>query len=343
MAAYHGPMRVLAVFLVVSAPARAANCHLGVMIVLDRSCSMELPAKPGGTQTRWELVRLALQSAIAKYSDRLDFGLIMFSDQVGDSCVQDGPIYFNVAPGNGVALVNTVMSTLPASSCATDVKPAIDQVSLDPAYAMQFIGWGRQFVLFISSGGEHNCGGDDGQIAASIQALYDKGYPTYVVGFGDDANRRALDQFAIAGGVPRRSHDMGSHLYYQLDEGAKLDPILDQLTGNKIIATFWCPYPPCPDGRCYDAPGVTVAAPPPTCIDGYCQPRSVYHPAYIFDHTGSTDGSDNGSAGDDGGASGDVPHRAIGGCGCELAAAPVRPLALLLLGALLARRRIRSR
>src|SRR5438128_2233373 len=188
-------MRVLVAMLLLAPLAHADDCHSDLMIVLDRSCSMNMPPKPGGTQTKWELAGLALQSATTKYAGKLDFGLIMFPDQTGMDCLQDGPIYVNVGPGNETAVVNKVMSTKPTGPCVTDIKPAIDQVSKDPAYAMPFAGGARHFVLFISDG-EQTCGGGNNQIAASVKALYDNGYPTYIVGFGDGVSPAALDQFA---------------------------------------------------------------------------------------------------------------------------------------------------
>src|SRR5437879_11057341 len=111
-------MRVFVAMLLLAPLADADDCHSDLMIVLDRSCSMNMPPKPGGTQTKWELAGLALQSATTKYQGKLDFGLIMFPDQTVDNCLQDGPIYVNVAPGPEAAVVSNVMSTMPTGPCA---------------------------------------------------------------------------------------------------------------------------------------------------------------------------------------------------------------------------------
>src|SRR3954465_14780519 len=104
-------MRIFLVAMLMISAARADDCHSQIMIVLDRSCSMNMPPKPGGTQTKWELAGLALQKVTTNYAGKLDFGLIMFPDQTGMDCNQDGPIYVNVAPGQESTLVTKVMST----------------------------------------------------------------------------------------------------------------------------------------------------------------------------------------------------------------------------------------
>lgn len=306
-----------------AAPAAADDCHSNLMIVLDRSCSMQDPPKPGGTMSKWQLAGLALQKITTKYGGMLDFGLIMFPDQTGMNCVQDGPIYVGVGPGNESKLVTTVMSTMPTGPCVTDIKPAIDQVATDPVFAHKYTGLGpRSFVLFISDGMQ-TCGGNDNMIAASFGALDANGYPSYIVGFGGQVAPAALDQFATAGGVPRAAGDGGGRLYYQADDAAGLDAALDAIVGAVVSAEFSsCPGPPCPDGKCF--------APGQTCVNGSC--------------IGPSSGSDAGAGSGDGGSggSGGTGGKGASGCNCNLGGAgAVPPLALLFAAIGLARLRRR--
>jgi MYXO-CTERM domain-containing protein len=299
--------------LAVAAPAAADDCHSNLMIVLDRSCSMQDPPQPGGTMSKWQLAGAALMKITTKYSGMLDFGLIMFPDQTGMSCVQDGPIYVNVGPGNESKLVTTVTSTMPNGPCVTPIKPAIDQVSTDPLYKQKYTGTGaRSFVLFISDGMQ-TCGGNDNMIATSFGALYANGYPSYIVGFGGATSPAALDQFATAGGVPRALGDAGGRLYYQADNAAELDAALDAIVGEVASAEFSsCPGPPCPDGRCF--------GPGQTCVSGSCV-------------GGSSGGGDGGSGGGDGGSGGMGGHGASG-CNCNFAGTGAFPPIALLFGAI---------
>jgi MYXO-CTERM domain-containing protein len=321
---------LFALCLVAGLAGRAAAdnlCHSRLMIVLDRSCSMNMPPKKGGTQTKWELAGLALQTVTTKYQGMLDFGLIMFPDQTGMNCLQDGPIYVNVAPGNESKVVTTVMSTMPTGPCVTDIKPAVDQVSSDPAFGGLDGGTTggvgpRSFVLFISDGMQ-TCGGNANMIAASFQQLYDNGHPSYIVGFGDGVAPAALDQFAMAGGVPRKlgtdggTPDGGGRLYYQADDAQQLDDALDEIIGAVAAEFSVCPGVPCPDGRCFQAGA--------SCVNGYCQapePDGGASTGTSGSSTGSsgsstsTSGATGGSSGS-GGDLGTVNHgRATDGCGC---------------------------
>ena len=312
--------RLIAVMLlvVVAAPAHADDCTSNVMVVLDRSCSMKDPPQKGGAQSKWQLAGLALQKLTTDYSGKLNFGLIMFPDETGQSCLQDGPIYVNVGAGHETQLVSAVMSTMPNGPCVTDIAPGFEQVSKDPLFAMPYTGTGaRSFVLFISDGMQ-TCGGSDAQVTSDVAALYNNGYDSYIVGFGGDVSPASLDMFAAAGGVPRSGADGGGHLYYQADNAAELDSALAEIAGALASGEFNnCPGVPCPDGRCF--------APDQTCVNGSCQPDSTVGndaSASVGDGDGGTRGGSNKS-----------------GCNCQLgssapasAAVPfLMVLALLLL------------
>jgi hypothetical protein len=237
------------------------------------------------------------------------------------TCLQDGTIYVGVGPGNEQKIVDTVMGTNPDGPCVTDIKPAFDQVSQDPAFAANQGLGPRGFVLFISDG-EQTCGGDNGQIAASVTSLYARGYPSYVVGFGDAVSPVALDLFAEKGGVPRSqsvdggaARDLGAHFYYQADDAAALDDALDSIVGTVTAEFNVCLGVPCPDGRCYE-PGAV-------CQNGYCLAPSVggakdLGAGQVLD--AAVKPKPNG---------GSDTMRAAPGCGCELGGrAPASPLAL---------------
>ncbi len=304
-------MRILVALLLLASSGRALadDCHSNVMFVIDRSCSMQQPPQPGGTMSKWTLAGLALQKVTTKYTGQLDFGLIMFPDQTGQSCLQDGPIYVNVGPGNESKVVTTVMSTMPNGPCVTTIKPAFDQVSTDPVFKSKYAGTGpRSFVLFISDGMQ-TCGGNDAAIVSSISALYNNGYDSYIVGFGGQVAPAALDMFATAGGVPRATGDAGGHLYYQADDAAGLDAALDEIVGSVVHTEFAsCPGVPCPDGRCFASGQV--------CSGGFCVAPSS--------------GGDLSGVGGNGDGGGGPGGHGASGCGCHVGArAPVPPSALV--------------
>jgi hypothetical protein len=307
---------VTAMLLAGAAVAHADLCQSNVMIVLDRSCSMQQPPKAGGAMSKWQIAGAAIDKLTTQYKGMLDFGLIMFPDQTGQQCLQDGAIYVNVGAGNETKIASTLAATMPNGPCVTDIKPAFDQVSSDPAYAMPYTSGPRGFVLFISDGMQ-TCGGGNAQIVQSIQKLYNDGYPTYIVGFGGAVSPAALDMFATAGGVPRKAGpDGGGEAFYRADDAAGLDAALGEIASAVINTEFGgCPGLPCPDGRCYGNG---------QCVNGFC-------------YTSQPDAS-AGMNGDGGNGNGGNGHT-TGGCGCELGAshtAPVGAIALVALGAALA-------
>jgi hypothetical protein len=308
-------MRTLLVSLVLlgaATRARADLCQSNLMIVLDRSCSMKDPPKAGGAMSKWTIAGAAIGKLTTKYTGKLDFGLIMFPDQTGTACLQDGPIYVNVGAGHEAQVTTALGATMPNGPCVTPIKPAFDQVSTDPAYAMPYKSGPRGFVLFISDGMQ-TCGGSNAQIVQSLQTLYNNGYPTYIVGFGGAVDPAALDSFATAGGVPRTPGDGSAQLYYQADDAAALDQALDAIASAVVTTEFGsCPGTPCPDGRCFNGE---------TCMSGFC---------YAPEPDG---GGESGNGDGDGGGGGGGPHGSgSSGCGCELGGAPVAPAAAALLG-----------
>ncbi len=305
--------------------ARAAACDSNLIIVLDRSCSMKkVPA--GDTRSKWQIAEEAIGQLTTTYEGQLRYGLIMFPDEGGGNCKQDQPIYVNTATGTEQAVRDAIAGTAPDGPCVTNIDTAMEQVSSDPAFDGTPDPSGRRgFVLLITDGKQSgSCGGNtnDPITVANIEALYNAGYPTYVVGFGDGVDPADLDSFAVAGGVPR----MGTPMYYQADDAAALSAALDAIAGSIVgdPELGGCTGTPCPDGRCFGSGE--------TCVDSVCVvPRADAGPQP--DAGSGTDG-DGGMGG--GGATGDT---AGGCCGTGQGGAPASLLFIGVVAAFLRRRR----
>lgn len=320
---------IAALSLLGSAPrVHAAACDSNLMIVLDRSCSMD--NKPAGeTRTKWESAEDAIATLTTVYAGQLRFGLIMFPDEGGGNCAQDDPIYVNIADDNETAVVDAVTLTDPDGPCVTNIDTAMEQVSADPAFDGTPDPTGRRgFALLITDGRQSSsCGGNGGDAitVTNIEALYQAGYPTYVVGFGGGVSPDDLNDFAVAGGVPRA----GDPMYYQADTAAELEMALDAIAGDIVgdPELGLCNGTPCPDGRCYGDYEM--------CVDGVCilnlpdaGPMPDADPA---DSVDGGDGNGSGNGDDSGGCCSAVGGRSAGGSG-------VTGFALLALVALWRRR-----
>jgi hypothetical protein len=314
----------LVVCALVDGAARADSvCESNLMIVLDRSCSMQQkPSGATGGATKWQIAGTAITNLTTQYKGKLRFGLIMFPDQTGQACLQDGPIYVNVGVGTESTVVAKITGTMPTGPCETPIDTAIGQISSDPGFGATPDPSGRRSFAVLITDGEQSggCGGTarDSVTVMDLAKLYQQGYDTYVVGFGGAANPTSLDKFAVAGGLPQ----MGATKFIKADDQAALDAALNAIAGAAVADEIsGCTGAPCPDGRC------TIAG--QVCIAGVCQAPPP-------------DGG-NGN-GDGGGGSGGRGHAV--GCNCDLAGRGGAPLAIvlvLLLVAALRVRRARSR
>jgi hypothetical protein len=301
-------MKSLIALLILATPlsAKAAGvCSSNLLITLDRSCSMQ-DAPNGQTvgpnnPSKWTIAGTVIQNLTTTYSAKLRFGLIMFPDQTGQNCVQDGAIYVNVGDNKGPMVASTIMGTQPTGPCVTPIDTAVTQVAMDPEYMAQSPQPGRRgFVLLLTDGMQAGCGTvtqKNAEIMQTISRLYSHGYATYVVGFGGQVDGAALDSFAMAGGVP----NSGTPKYYKADTAAQLDAAIQAIAGRIGGDEFSCAGTPCPDNRCFGHGE--------TCSNGTC-----------VGGTG-TGGSSGGSGGASGGSSGGGnPNGTTGdaGCGCRV-------------------------
>jgi hypothetical protein len=301
--------------------AGAQACDSNLMIVLDRSCSMQQRISPDDPRRKWDVAEEALGRLTTDYEGQLRFGLIMFPDKVPGQCAQDA-VDVPVGPDNEAVVRDAIAATNPNGPCVTPIDRGVGAVATDPAFpAMRDDSGRRSFAVLISDGVQSGlCGGNgaDAMTLAHIEALYAAGYPTYVVGFGGGTVDRAdLEAFAAAGGVPRD----GMPAYYQADEGDELTMVLDAIAGSIAGSDpeFGdCAGAPCPDGRCFGDGE--------TCTEGVCE--GTPHSGGDAD-AGVGGGGDAGGDGDGGGGSAGGGDAGVGagteasGCACR-AVAPRR-------------------
>jgi len=281
------------------------------MIVEDRSCSMNDRPTGGGAQTKWQIATQVLNQLTTDYASKLHFGLIMFPDKTGDNCLQDGPIYVSLGPNAGAAVQMALAdpNNQPGMPCVTNIDTAMGQVPMDPAFASpqpMNMDTRRGFVLLITDGMQANCGNVNQRNMVTVQEitrLYNDGYPTYVVGFGGAVDPAALNQFAMAGGVPHA----GTPQYYKADTAADLQTAIGAIAGTIGGDEFSCAGTPCPDGRCFGA-GLH-------CMGGRC----VGGGAGGAGGSGGTGTGGSGGAGT-GGSGGSGAGSAQSGCGCQVGA-----------------------
>src|SRR5262245_58314657 len=141
--------------LLLPVSAHAAVCDSNLMIVLDRSSSMNQPPMDSGGLTKWQIAGTVLQSLTAQYAAKMRFGLILFPPTSGNLmvCNQPGPVIVNVAPNTGAAINAAITGTQPTGPCYTDIDGGLAQVTQDPEFMATSPQPGRRgFVLLVTDG-----------------------------------------------------------------------------------------------------------------------------------------------------------------------------------------------
>jgi hypothetical protein len=232
----------------VSATADAKNCGQEsfnlekqpgeILLVLDRSGSMRMPAAAGGLTSKWMDVTGALNEVLMATDASVLWGLKMFPNGTASCTVDDGAL---VAPGAGnfAALSAAIGMTTPEGN-GTPTAVAVRKAT---AY-MQTRTTPNPKYLVLATDGEPNCGGGGifGTGTAdnmnAIQAVRDAaaaGFPTFVVGIAAGAAADGvLNDMATAGGQPR----MAMPGYYPVSSRADFITALGAIAGQVANCVF---------------------------------------------------------------------------------------------------------
>jgi len=209
-------------------------------IVLDRSCSMR-QLLTGTQTTKWMAAVAAIDHALQSYATDVRWGLTLFPDTTGEACAQDA----NTVPiddGKATAIQTLLDASLattdpsyPSFPCVTNIDTGIESAALDPALADPAH---RSYLMLVTDGaqsGTCTLGGGDAGTEAAVHALFhDRGIPTFVVGFGSEADATELTRLANKGGVPAQ----GATKFYKADTAADLDAVFQQIANQVVSCTY---------------------------------------------------------------------------------------------------------
>lgn len=184
-----------------------------VMMVLDRSCSMDALISP--TQTRWEALVASLQATLPQVDQRMQLGGLAFPSSNTDACIVPSVAGIWPARGNVPLLLSNLGALTPSG-------PTPTQSALNVASQVLR---GRRAgnsarALVLATDGEPTCTSsplDD--VLLELRRAATDGIPTYVIGIADDATLRpSLQAMAVAGSRPRP----GAQAFYSAQSPAEL-------------------------------------------------------------------------------------------------------------------------
>jgi hypothetical protein len=222
-----------------------------LMLVLDRSGSMNDPAGPMSMVSKWADVTAALDETIMKTQELVLWGLKTFPSTDVRCSVADGvevpsatmnytPVWGRIqasAPGTGAGGGTPTTLAIGKAVSYLNATP-----SMNPRY------------LVLATDGEPNCGAGGGGFggggfgsnddAAAIKAVADAlaaGYKTFVIGVATSGTaNNVLSQMATAGGEPR----MANPPYFPVANRQDLIDALGVITGLVSDCVFRLNMPP---------------------------------------------------------------------------------------------------
>jgi len=171
-----------------------------VLLILDRSSSMVAYNVPSG-ETRWAAARTALNTILGTFSDRIDFGLMVFP--YPDGC-NPGRVVVDIGPGTTEAINNYLAEPPPPPPAnSTPMAATIERAA---EYAPLRDTSKRRAVVLITDGREW-CYPYDPEtrftpVEASAHLREQTGATMYVIGFGGEGvDALVLNQIAYESGT----------------------------------------------------------------------------------------------------------------------------------------------
>jgi len=236
-----------------------------LLVVLDRSGSMSSPppAFPPVFDTKWNIMKTALNMIAVQKDQNIKFGLLEFPSD--ENCAADANPEVGIALGAHTAIANYFNARSPGGNTPahiglTSALSYYQTIPTNPA--------GR-YVLFATDGLPNCLGGDpdvasDMATVAAVTALHNAGIPTYVLGFGTfGLNTGVLNDAAQAGGKAKP----GLTKFYEANNAADLAMALQAIAGGIIVPSCTFQLASAPP----DPTNVTVT------INGMAVPKDAAH------------------------------------------------------------------
>jgi hypothetical protein len=204
-----------------------------MLLVLDRSSSMD-------DNGYWAPMCQALRTVTAQISDRIHFGLMVFPqsgcDSPSGSCEPATSPLVDIGASDAVSQIDAILSPSGIGHCALGGTPTAETLKVAKTTLDAVNGTNKRYVLLATDGAPNcnpglscatctvvhdmSCGGpthclDDLATEAAAKALFDAGYPVYVLGIGNLAKwQKVMNAIAKAGGTNQYfpSSDTGSFL-----------------------------------------------------------------------------------------------------------------------------------
>jgi hypothetical protein len=254
-----------------------------ILIVLDRSASMQDPPTGSTGTSKWDLVVPGVNQVVMATASSVSWGFTTFPEGEGKECAAGsvtGVIPVKIAPANATAVTNAVTGTTPDGNGT----PTGDAINAAVTYLKTLTDANPKFIL-LATDGEPSCAGttQDSTTARTyaVQAITNAataGFKTIVIGVATTKNTAtvALNDMATAGQMARADTNPLADKFYLASTQDELVQALELITGQVSTCTF----------------DLTAAPPDPSNIavhvNGTRAPQDTTH-MNGWDYTDSTD------------------------------------------------------
>jgi hypothetical protein len=179
-----------------------------MLLVFDRSASMNDPASGMSGPSRWDVSESAINSVLATTADDLNVGLLFFPTGTAPECdvvlAPGVPQVPMASLGTNRAAIMSQLTMTPSGG----VTPVFDALRAGYAYLDSLDTAGPRGLILVTDG-ENNCDGrTEDSILAEARERHDvQGYLTYAIGL--DNSSSFLSTVALNGGTRRTDTCIG--------------------------------------------------------------------------------------------------------------------------------------
>lgn len=220
-----------------------------LLLVLDRSASMEDPPNASTTASKWSIVIPTLKSVITATDASVLWGMKSFPEGSGSACVAGSvttAIDVQIAATNAKAVTDAINVTTDAGNGT----PTGDAINAAVTYLRSLTADPNPKYIVLATDGEPSCAaipsgestsGARPYAVTAVMNAKTAGFPTFVIGIATDkaSDTSTLNMMADAGGeVPAGStNPLAPHFYLANDMGT-LSSALNSITGQISSCLF---------------------------------------------------------------------------------------------------------
>jgi hypothetical protein len=234
-----------------------ANCGLqqfqptpknaDILLVLDRSASMQDPINSSSSTSKWTVVVPTLNNIVNNTDSSVLWGMKSFPEGAGSECVA-GSVTSNIDVEVAATDATAVTAAITATTPDGNGTPTGDAINAAVAYLKTLTDTNPKYIL-LATDGEPSCAAIPSSESTTAARPYavtavtnakTAGFPTFVIGIGTTASdTTTLNQLADAGGeVPAgATNPLASHFYLASDMST-LTAALGSITGQISSCLF---------------------------------------------------------------------------------------------------------